>query len=118
MTTAPVLTEVRKTGSSDARALSDTMAALAVRMRGEYKEMPGLRLTLRQAARLFGIPPDVAGAVLHELRRASVLALSSDGAFSLIAEPSHWRSAGANDPAPGVGKEITAGMSSRRALRR
>ena len=50
--------------------------------------MPGLRLTVRQAARLFGIPPDIAQVVLHNLRRASVLALSSDGAYSLIVKPS------------------------------
>ena len=47
--------------------------------------MPGLRLTVRQAARLFSVAPDVADAVLHELRRASILARSSDGAFSLNA---------------------------------
>ena len=46
--------------------------------------MPGLRLTVRQAARLFGMAPDAADAVLHELRRASVLACSLDGAFALI----------------------------------
>jgi hypothetical protein len=43
--------------------------------------MPGLRLTVRQAARLFSVAPDVADAVLHELRRASILARSGDGAF-------------------------------------
>ena len=64
------------------------MTPLAVRVRGEYWEMPGLRLTVRQAARLFSLTPDVADAVLDELRRASVLARSDDGAFALIAEPS------------------------------
>jgi hypothetical protein len=43
--------------------------------------MPGLRLTVRQAARLFSVAPDVADAVLHELRRAAILARSDDGAF-------------------------------------
>lgn len=50
--------------------------------------MPGLRLTVRQAARLFGMAPDVADAVLDELQRASILARSSDGLFALIADPS------------------------------
>jgi hypothetical protein len=50
--------------------------------------MPGLRLTVRQAARLFSIAPDLADAVLHELRCASILACSNDGAFSLVGEPS------------------------------
>jgi len=62
----------------------ETMTPLAVRVRGEYLEMPGLRLTLRQAARLFGIPIDVAAAVLDELRRASILACSDAGDYSLI----------------------------------
>ena len=43
--------------------------------------MPGLRLTVRQAARLFGVALEVADGVLHELRHASILACSDDGAF-------------------------------------
>jgi len=59
------------------------LSALAVRVHGEYREMPGLRLTVRQAARLFGVAPDVADAVLHELRRASILTQSDNGGFFL-----------------------------------
>jgi hypothetical protein len=92
MKTAQLVTERGATGSSDPRGPSEAMSALAARVRGEYTEMPGLRLTVRQAARLFAIPVDVAAAVLHELQRASVLALSSDGAYSLIAVPSRWDS--------------------------
>jgi hypothetical protein len=55
--------------------------------------MPGLRLTVSQAARLFSVAPDLADAVLHELRRASVLACSHDGAFVLIGAPSRKRTA-------------------------
>jgi hypothetical protein len=33
------------------------MAALVLRVRGEFVEMPGLRLTAPQAARLFGVAP-------------------------------------------------------------
>ena len=62
----------------------ESMSALAIRVHGEYREMPGLRLTVRQAARLFSLTPDLADAVLHELRRASVLACSNDGAFALV----------------------------------
>jgi hypothetical protein len=69
------------------------MTPLAARVQGEYREMPGLRLTVPQAARLFSVAPDVAAAVLHELRRASVLARSDDGAFALICEPSRGRAA-------------------------
>jgi hypothetical protein len=92
-TMTPVLTaeEIREQGVHATSAPSECMTALLVRVRGEYVEMPGLRLTIRQAARLFGMLPDVADAVLNELRRASVLALSSDGKYSLIAESSRSR---------------------------
>src|SRR5262249_48625705 len=65
------------------------MSPLAIRVLGEYREMPGLRLTVRQAARLFSLAPDLADAVLHELRRASILACSNNGAFTLVGEPSY-----------------------------
>jgi hypothetical protein len=64
------------------------LSPLAIRVLGEYREMPGLRLTLRQAARLFSVATEIADAVLHELRSASILACSDDGAFALIGEPS------------------------------
>ena len=62
------------------------MAALALRFHGEYREMPGLRLTMRQAARLFGVEADVAFAVLEELRRTSILALWDDASYTLLSE--------------------------------
>jgi hypothetical protein len=62
------------------------MSPLAVRVHGEYREMPGLRLTVRQAARLFSVTPAVADAVLHELRRASILARSDEGVFALTSD--------------------------------
>ena len=50
--------------------------------------MPGLRLTVRQAARLFSFTPDLVDAVFDELRRTSILACSNDGAYTLVGEPS------------------------------
>jgi hypothetical protein len=84
-TTLPVR-EGCEEGACDATDPSQATAALLVRVQGEYREMPGLRLTVRQAARLFGLSPDVAAAVLDELRRTTALALSPDGAYSLNAE--------------------------------
>ena len=75
-------------------SVPEAMSALAIRVHGEYREMPGLRLTVRQAARLFSLTPDLADAVLHELRRASVLACSNDGAFALVGEASRRHTAG------------------------
>ena len=77
------------------------LTPLAVRVWGEYGEMPGLRLTVCQAVRLFGRAPEVAAAVLHELQHASILACSHDGVFALASEPSRRRTSrlSASEPA-------------------
>lgn len=78
--------DLRARGSRDGAGAPVSMTPLAARVHGEYREMPGLRLTVPQAARLFSLVPDVAETVLHELRRASVLARSDDGNFFLVGE--------------------------------
>lgn len=78
--------QARGSGSGNGTAYAADLTPLAVRVRGEYLEMPGLRLTVRQAARLFGIPPDTAVVVLDELRRLSFLACSDDGTYALLRE--------------------------------
>jgi len=78
-TTSPA--ELLESGSDNGAAAHGALSPLAVRMHGEYREMPGLRLTVRQAARLLSVAVDVADAVLHELRRASILARTDDGVF-------------------------------------
>lgn len=60
------------------------LSPLAVRVRGEYLEMPGLRLNVAQAARLFALTPDIAVDVLEELQRESVLTRSDAGLFALV----------------------------------
>lgn len=84
---APELTALLEAGGSGGSgrkpALAEAIRALALRVRGEYEEMPGLRLTVMQAARLFGVAPDVAHAVLEDLRRASVLTCSDRWTYSL-----------------------------------
>lgn len=47
--------------------VNPSMVKLHLRLRAEYLEMPGLRLTLAQAARLFNLPPDVCTATLEAL---------------------------------------------------
>jgi len=64
--------------------------ALALRVRAEFGEMPGLRLTALQAARLFGVAADVAHEVLDELRDASVLTRSNRGTYSLVADSTDY----------------------------
>ena len=51
------------------------------RVRGEYIEMPGLRLTTAQAQRLWGLDRASCDALLGALVDAKFLAKTRDGAF-------------------------------------
>jgi hypothetical protein len=51
------------------------------RVRGEYIEMPGLRLTPAQAQRLWGLDRDSCDALLGALVDAKFLFRTRDGAF-------------------------------------
>lgn len=51
------------------------------RVRGEYIEMPGLRLTLAQAQRLWGLDRAACDALLGALVEAKFLFKTRDGAF-------------------------------------
>ena len=51
------------------------------RMRGEYREMPGLRLTIPQARRLWGLDTCACESALRELVEAKFLRLAPDGTF-------------------------------------
>ncbi|HXW05241.1 MAG TPA: hypothetical protein VD833_08415 [Vicinamibacterales bacterium] len=56
--------------------------ALRSRVAAEFIEMPGLRLTLAQAWRLFGLRSDVCLRVLGELSTQGVLRRTADGQFA------------------------------------
>ena len=51
------------------------------RVKGEYLEMPGLRLTIAQAQRLWGLDRTVCDALLGALVDAKFLFRTRDGAF-------------------------------------
>jgi hypothetical protein len=51
------------------------------RVRGEYLEMPGLRLTTAQAQRLWTVDGTTCESVLNALVEAKFLARTRDGAF-------------------------------------
>jgi hypothetical protein len=51
------------------------------RVQGEYIEMPGLRLTIAQAQRLWGLDRAVCDALLGALVDAKFLLRTRDGAF-------------------------------------
>jgi hypothetical protein len=52
---------------------------LVERIRGEFREMPGLQLTLAQAQRLFGLDPTACRQVIEALVDASFLRWTSSG---------------------------------------
>jgi hypothetical protein len=56
---------------------------LLARIQGEFREMPGLRLTLQQARRLLNLDLLTCSAALAVLEAAGFLATTRDGAFVL-----------------------------------
>jgi len=55
--------------------------ALLARMCGEFREMPGLKLTAPQARRLWGLDAPICDALLDELVQAGFLRRTTDGFF-------------------------------------
>jgi len=53
------------------------------RARAAYREMPGLRLTARQASRLWALDPAVSERVLHSLLQERFLSRGSNDSFVL-----------------------------------
>lgn len=58
------------------------------RVRAEFLEMPGLKLTVPQAQRLWGVDRHTCEAVIHELTESRFLARTRDGAVVLRAATS------------------------------
>jgi hypothetical protein len=56
---------------------------LLTRIRSEFNEMPGLRLTLHQARRLLNLDAMTCAAALSVLQAAGILATTREGAFML-----------------------------------
>ena len=54
---------------------------LLIRIRGEFREMPGLRLTLPQACRLWHLDRATCESALHALVREHFLHQMQDGAY-------------------------------------
>ncbi len=54
---------------------------LAVRVRSEYLEMPGLRLTPAQAERLLGLEPAVCARLFGHLVSSGFLRIARDGHY-------------------------------------
>jgi hypothetical protein len=55
-------------------------------IRGEFIEMPGLRLTTAQAQRLWGLDAQTCASVLEALREEAFLSLRDDGTYGRISD--------------------------------
>ena len=58
--------------------------AMLLRVKGEFLEMPGLRVTEAQARRLWGLDAYSCGALLRELVQANFLFRTHNGAFMRV----------------------------------
>ena len=58
-----------------------SIADVLQRVRDEYEDMPGLRLTPSQAQRLFGLEPAACAASLDALLNENFLYRNGDGVF-------------------------------------
>ena len=54
------------------------------RVRAEFEEMPGMTLTMPQAARLFGIERETCKAVVDRLVRTRYLKWTASGSFTRV----------------------------------
>jgi hypothetical protein len=57
------------------------LESLVARIRGEYSEMPGLRLTFAQACRLWHVDAPTCESVLEQLVSEAFLYRTDDGAY-------------------------------------
>ena len=70
-----------------------TVESALERLRGEYREMPGLRLTVEQVERLCGIDHVVCEALLDALVATRVLQVNPDGTYARLTDgPRHRHS--------------------------
>ena len=79
----PSLRSSMRYGSSDVAPGSAPSSQLLTRIRSEYREMPGLRLTVLQARRLWGIDILTCSAALSSLTSSGFLSTTRDGAYVL-----------------------------------
>ena len=64
-----------------AQSLGEAEAELASRIRGEYREMPGLRLSPEQATRLWSLDRGTCALVLNQLVETGFLRRDRDGRY-------------------------------------
>jgi hypothetical protein len=68
------------------------------RVRAEFREMPGMRLTPDQVARLAGVDRSICQSVLDDLVRAGFLCTSETGSYGRLADAATGRARFAREP--------------------
>jgi Fic family protein len=68
-------------GQDDVTGEAGVTLGLLMRIRGEFLEMPGMRLTLRQAMRLWNLDAATCEAALRSLVEHRFLSHTAQGAF-------------------------------------
>ena len=76
-----MLTEVRERQLTTPSRLRTVVAELIVRIQGEYREMPGLKLTEFQAQRLWGLDEGTCALVLTALVKQQFLRRTPAGTY-------------------------------------
>jgi hypothetical protein len=79
-------TGYKQNASSGVRRIVRTIDDLLNRLRAEFVEMPGLRLTSGQAQRLCGVEPMVCQVVLDALVDGKFLCVKADGAYARLTD--------------------------------
>jgi hypothetical protein len=74
-----------------------TIADVVTRLRAEFREMPGLRLTRPQVERLCGIESTICQMVLDSLVNERFLLMSADGHYTRPSGGALFRSASGED---------------------
>ena len=83
-------------------------STLLIRMRAEFLEMPGLRLTLDQARRLCGVERALCQMVLDALVNEKFLCVKSDGSYMRLTDGDVSRRLPADGPRDGATTRATA----------
>jgi hypothetical protein len=76
------------------------LESLVARIRGEYCEMPGLRLTFAQACRLWQVDAPTCETLLEQLVREAFLYKTDNGAYIALVTPRRQAKARLNERIP------------------
>lgn len=83
--TAMARTDSRQPGGTErTRSVHTTLTELVARARAEYREMPGLCLTLHQAQRLWSLDRETCQRVIEALSAEGTIRQTRDGRYRAV----------------------------------